>query len=48
MRFRTYSMKEGPAFRAEYWRGNDVWRASIHINHKWKGGHKWHLLFLPW
>jgi hypothetical protein len=32
----------------EFWQGDDVWSASIHINITWRGRHYWHVFFIPW
>jgi hypothetical protein len=32
--------------RMEFWRGDDLWKPSLHIHWNWNGGH-WLLIFLP-
>ena len=44
---RTYRMTEGPLFRLSLWRGDEVWRPSLHIEHWWPTGNRWHIWFLP-
>lgn len=47
LRFIHWRMKEGPVFKLEYWKGDDQWRSSFHINWVWLRRHHWFCVFLP-
>lgn len=38
-------MNAGPRFKVEFWRGDDWWAPSFHLNVEWRGIYYWHCWF---
>lgn len=47
MRYIFHRQVEGSHFKVEFWRGDDQWKASLHVHWKWRGKFYWFCLFLP-
>ena len=47
IRYIFHRMVEGPRFKLEFWRGDDAFRPSFHINWRWRGRPYWLCVFWP-
>jgi|GEM_PF-5250506 len=46
-RFLSFETVERCWFKVEYFPSDDCFKASMHITHRWFGGYRWHVIFLP-
>lgn len=47
MKYVLHQMLRGPRLKVDMWRGDEAWKASVHVEWKWRGKHWWFVLFLP-